>query len=228
MVNSRTAEIAENLANVKARIAKAAIRYQRDPSDICLIVVTKTYPLSDIQILYDLGVRDFGENRIQEGAEKAAANFTDVRWHFQGQIQSNKITALMSWADVIHSLDQLDHAEKMSNRTTRDKSVLLQVSLDGAVHRGGVAPDSLIELAEKISQLPRLSLRGLMAVAPLAEDADRAFARLAEIYQGFIGVFPEARWLSAGMSNDFESAIAHGATHVRVGSSILGMRSKPF
>ncbi|NDF10264.1 MAG: YggS family pyridoxal phosphate-dependent enzyme [Actinobacteria bacterium] len=224
MVDQRLQEIAENLESVRARITSAAKSSGRNSDEITLIVVTKTYPVEDIQRLHSLGQRHFGENRILEGAEKAAMRLPDATWHFQGQIQSNKIKDLVSWADVIHSLDDLRHAEKINERVDV-KKVLIQVSLDGELHRGGVAPDRIHELAEEIMGMSHLELKGLMAVAPLEEEPDMAFSRLATIYQRFIRDFPQCNWLSAGMSNDFESAISHGATHVRVGSSILGKRS---
>ena len=224
MVDQRQQEIAENLESVRARITSAAKSSGRNSDEITLIVVTKTYPVEDIQRLHGLGQRHFGENRILEGAEKAAMRLPDATWHFQGQIQSNKIKDLVSWADVIHSLDDLRHAEKINERVDV-KKVLIQVSLDGELHRGGVAPDRIHELAEEIMGMSHLELKGLMAVAPLEEEPDMAFSRLATIYQRFIRDFPQCNWLSAGMSNDFESAISHGATHVRVGSSILGKRS---
>ena len=224
MVDQRQREIAENLESVRARITSAAKSSGRNSDEITLIVVTKTYPVEDIQRLHGLGQRHFGENRILEGAEKAAMRLPDAIWHFQGQIQSNKIKDLVSWADVIHSLDDLRHAEKINERVDV-KKVLIQVSLDSELHRGGVAPDRIHELAEEIIGMSHLELKGLMAVAPLEEEPDMAFSRLATIYQRFIRDFPQCNWLSAGMSNDFESAISHGATHVRVGSSILGKRS---
>ena len=224
MVDQRQQEIAENLESVRARITSAAKSSGRNSDAITLIVVTKTYPVEDIQRLQSLGQRHFGENRILEGAEKSAMRLPDATWHFQGQIQSNKIKDLVNWADVIHSLDDLRHAEKINERVDV-KKVLIQVSLDGELHRGGVAPDRIHELAEEIMGMSHLELKGLMAVAPLEEEPDMAFSRLATIYQRFIRDFPQCNWLSAGMSNDFESAISHGATHVRVGSSILGKRS---
>jgi len=224
MVDQRQQEIAENLESVRARITSAAKSSGRNSDEITLIVVTKTYPVEDIQRLHGLGQRHFGENRILEGAEKAAMRLPDAIWHFQGQIQSNKIKDLVNWADVIHSLDDRRHAEKINERVDV-KKVLIQVSLDGELHRGGVAPDRIHELAEEIMGMSHLELKGLMAVAPLEEEPDMAFSRLATIFQRFIRDFPQCNWLSAGMSNDFESAISHGATHVRVGSSILGKRS---
>lgn len=229
MVDRRQLEIAENLESVRARMKNAAKKSGRSLNDITLIVVTKTYPQEDIQRLYSLGQRHFGENRILEGAAKASSNAPDAVWHFQGQIQSNKIKDLVSWAEVIHSLDDGRHAKKINERVRETKSeklkkVLIQVSLDGEDHRGGVAPDHINSLAEEIMGLSHLELQGIMAVAPLGEEPERAFSSLAEIFQRFTREFPQCNWLSAGMSNDFESAISYGATHIRVGSSILGKR----
>ena len=220
---SREEEIARNLEQVRGRIARAAQEAGRNIDEITLIVVTKTYPIEDMRTLYELGERNFGENRISEGGEKYGAGFSGVTWHFQGEVQSNKIKNLVEWADVIHSLDDLSHAEKINGRG-KDKKVLIQVNLDGEEHRGGIAPEKIHSLAEGITQMPHLELKGLMAVAPLHGEPEMAFANLKAIYQRFIRDFPRSDWLSAGMSNDFESAIAHGATHIRVGSSILGKR----
>ena len=230
MVDRRLLQIAENLESVQARMSNAAKNSGRSLNDITLIVVTKTYPQEDIQRLYNLGQRHFGENRILEGAEKASSNSTDAVWHFQGQIQSNKIKDLVSWAEVIHSLDDGRHAKKINERVheldnAQIKKVLIQVSLDGEGHRGGVAPGHINTMAEEIMGLSHLELKGLMAVAPLDEDLEKAYSRLAAIYQRFIRDFPQSNWLSAGMSNDYETAITYGATHIRVGSSILGKRS---
>ncbi len=238
MVNEiRSNEIALGLANAKERITSAAISVKRDPSEIALIVVTKTFPKSDVEILYELGIRDFGENRDQEGSLKADEFHLDAKWHFQGQIQSNKIKSILSWADVIHSLADLDHAKRINNRVflAADKSnvskipILIQVSLDSDLvrseGRNGIDPKEIEKFAESIMQLEGLELKGLMAVAPISEIPESAFARLAGIFSDFQGIYPDAKWLSAGMSGDFESAIHHGATHVRLGSSILGNRS---
>jgi pyridoxal phosphate enzyme (YggS family) len=200
----------------------------RARSDIALVVVTKTYPASDVAMLRDLGVTDFGENRDAEGQEKSS--LVSARWHFQGQIQSNKIASIAKWADVIHSLDNSKHIAKFEKSVPAGKilSIFLQVSLDGPltnVHRGGVPTDELFRLAEMTMGAPQLRLMGIMAVAPLNESPYSAFSRLAEIHSIFRDKFPSASALSAGMSGDFEEAIAHGATHIRVGSSILGVRT---
>lgn len=222
----RKAEIAENLLKVKERIAGATAKVGRDLADIQLIAVTKTFPISDLQYLYELGVRDFGENRDQEASEKVGQLPPDINWHFQGQIQSNKLKSITSWASYIHSIDQLKYAKLVSEFAGKEgKSIFLQVSLDQIPEsRGGLDPIKLVELASEITQFANLNLMGLMAVAPLDENTDKAFSRLAQIHSNFRESFPAAKYLSAGMSGDYESAIAHGATHLRIGSSILGNR----
>jgi pyridoxal phosphate enzyme (YggS family) len=221
-MNNRRAEIARNLQEVKERIDAAAKSVSRDPSEIKLIVVTKTFPVSDIEILCELGQSNFGENRDQEAAPKA--DLIPATWHFQGQIQSNKIKSICEWADVIHSISSEKEILKFA-QSPRKHQVFLQVSLDGQAGRGGASPADLAQLADLVSESNNLELLGLMAVAPLGVEPEKAFADLALINQGFAGQYPNSKYLSAGMSGDFEAAINHGATHIRVGSSILGSRS---
>ena len=213
MALSRREELAINLANVKSKI----------PSEVHLIVVTKTFPLSDVQILHELGVSEFGENRDQEGRIKAP--MVPGKWHFQGQLQSNKLNSICQWADVIQTLDSLRYVDLVASAAKRDIEVFIQVSLDGDTNRGGALPENLHEIADAILTKGNLKLQGLMAVAPLGEEPDAAFARLAKIHQEFKVNYPNSPYLSAGMSGDYLSAITHGATHVRVGSSILGSRN---
>ena len=221
-MSARKLEISQNLQEVRERINRAAVQAGRNPSEIKLVVVTKTFPVSDIEILRDLGETNFGENRDQEASPKAAE--IAATWHFQGQIQSNKIKSISQWADVIHSISSAKEILKFAESPRRHQ-IFLQVSLDGEVGRGGASPTELPQLANLVNQSNNLELMGLMAVGPLGIDPDIAFAELAQINQGFIEKFPTAKYLSAGMSGDFEAAIKHGATHIRVGSSILGSRS---
>ncbi len=214
---NRTEELSRNLELVRSKIATAA------DHEVTLIVVTKTFPVSDAQILYDLGVRDFGENRDAEGAEKSAV--VSGKWHFQGQIQSNKLKSITSWASVIHSLDDPRHFEIIERVAPHPLQIFLQVSMDGAHNRGGAALDDLYALAALVEKSPTHTLAGLMSVPPIAIDPNQGFAQLALIHKEFMKHFPSADSLSAGMSGDYEKAISHGATHVRVGSSILGSRS---
>ncbi len=211
---SRREELEENLHAVQKRITRP---------DVTLIVVTKTYPVSDVQILKELGVENFGENRSEEGSEKSA--IVPAQWHYQGEIQSRKLRDISQWADVIHSLDELSHAKKLSNVLTEDIDVFLQLSLDGDPERGGVSRENLSKLAQEISECGKINILGLMCVLPLGRDPREGFREVAEIHQNFQREFPGARKLSAGMSGDFEIAIDCGATHIRVGSQILGPRS---
>ena len=214
---SRLNEISENLENVRSKIAAVALH------PVTLIAVTKTFPASDAQILQQLGVTDFGENRDAEGAEKSQV--VSGNWHFQGQIQSNKLKSITSWASVIHSLDDPRHFELIEKLAPHPLSIFLQVSLDGAHNRGGAEVDQLYQLAEKVQDSATHTLLGLMSVPPVGMEPNQAYSQLAVIRNQFTKRFPEANSLSAGMSGDYEAAIAHGATHVRVGSSILGSRS---
>lgn len=227
-MTDRRSEIASALQSIETRVESAARLSGRSRKDISLIVVTKTYPESDVAILLDLGVVDFGENRESEGREKSSV--VSGRWHFQGEVQSNKIGSIARWADVVHSLDNPKHISKFDSAVEEGKvlSVFLQVSLDhhtGGTTRGGASPQDLDPLAELALSSPHLNLLGLMAVAPLDENPSMAFHRLSEIHADFRSKFPSAPYLSAGMSGDFEEAIAYGATHIRIGSSILGVRS---
>jgi pyridoxal phosphate enzyme (YggS family) len=224
---SRKDQILSNLESVKEKISAAAQAAGRSPSEITLIAVTKTFPVSDLEILYELGVRNFGENRDQEAAPKASALPADITWHFQGGIQSNKLKSISNWASVIHSVDKFKYAQMISQFSVgKTKEIFIQVSLDTLPQsREGVDPADLMQLAEQIMSLPNLEVKGLMAVAPLDQPTEQAFVRLQQIQQKFIQLYPAASSLSSGMSGDYELAISLGATHVRIGSSILGNRS---
>lgn len=219
---NRREEIGIHLQDVRARIAASAQTARRNADEIKLIAVTKNFPVSDIEILKELGVSDFGENRDGEAAKKAAT--VVGTWHFQGQIQSNKLKSICSWANVIHSLDDARHFQIIEKVAVHPLQIFLQVNLDGLISRGGVNSDHLFPLAMAVEKSSNHHLVGLMTVAPLGMEADMAFSKLVQIQREFLKEFPNARALSAGMSGDFEIAIAYGATHVRVGSSILGSR----
>lgn len=248
---ARRDELAANLAAVRGRIAQACRAVGRDPGEVTLVVVTKTYPSEDVLRLADLGVTDVGENRDQEAAPKAAAVAAAgarVRWHFIGQLQRNKARSVARYASLVHSVDsvRLAHAlreaagRKADDGTARAPlEALVQVSLDGAAGRGGAVVDraggagragrsdpdtALEEVLAAVAESDSLRLRGLMAVAPLGEDPGPAFERLAAVAEAVRRRYPSATVLSAGMSDDFELAIRHGATHVRVGSAVLGQR----
>ena len=229
-MSGRADEIATNLEAVRRRIRDACVEAGRPEGDVALVVVTKFFPASDVRVLADLGVTDVGENRHQE-AEAKAAECADLglRWHFIGGLQSNKAAAVAAYADVVESVDRAKLVGPLSRGAQArgaEVDVLLQVSLDppGADHRSGAAPADLPDLARRVVEADLLRLRGLMAVAPLGEDPRTAFARLADVHRELVREHPGATVLSAGMSGDLEAAVACGATHVRVGSAVLGPR----
>ena len=229
---SRSAELRDNLTTVQRRIAGAARSVGRDPGEVDLVVITKYFPVDDVRRLIDLGVQHIGENKDQEASQKLAdlpaAEREGVRVHFVGQLQSNKAGHVSAYADVVQSVDRakiVNALAKGAARHERDVDVMLQVDLDGTdPGRGGVLVDDLLDLAQAVADADRLTLRGVMAVAPRGGDAGDAFARLAELAGAVQAVHPGADCISAGMSGDLEAAIEHGATHVRVGSAILGPR----
>jgi len=229
---SRREEVAANLAAVRARIAAACAEVDRSPEEVRLVVVTKFFPVSDIRLLVELGVTDVGENRHQEAQEKAAACADmPLDWHFIGGLQSNKAAAVASYSQVVESVDRVKLVaplDKGAHQRSHAVDCLLQVSLDppGAEGRSGADPGDLPALAAAVEEAGRLSLRGLMAVAPLGEDPRTAFARLADVRRDFLVDHPHATWLSAGMSADLEHAVQAGATHVRIGSAVLGSRPR--
>lgn len=226
---SRREELAHGLGVVRDRIAAATVAAGREPDSVELVVVTKYFPASDVRLLAELGVRHVGENRHQEAEAKAAeCADLDLRWHYIGGLQSNKASAVAAYAGVVESVDRLKLVAPLGRGVPAGRvvDVLLQVSLDppGSAGRAGADPEALETLAQAVEAQPALRLGGLMAVAPLGEDPDRAFARLAGVHQEFVARHPPAAVLSAGMSGDLEAAVRNGATHVRVGSAILGPR----
>lgn len=230
---TRLDQLSANLTAVRARVGAAESAAGRPAGDVSLIVVTKFFPAADVRLLSSLGVTSVGENRHQEAEEKAlACADLDLRWHFIGGLQTNKAAAVGRYADVVESVDRerlIAPLGRGAAEAGRQVDVLLQVSLDAAetdVARSGASPEQLDRLAEQVNAQPALRLRGLMAVAPLGEEPDAAFERLAAIRQRFVENWPDAMVLSAGMSGDLEQAVVHGATHVRVGSAILGTRQQ--
>lgn len=225
---SRHDELARRLAAVQARVERAAQACGRDPASITVVVVTKNWPASDVRELAGLGVRDVGENRDQEAAAKhAACRDLDLRWHFVGQLQTNKARSVAGYADVVHSVDRLRlvaSLDRAADAAGRSLTCLVQVDLAGVPGRGGVRPDQVLDLAEAIAATRCLRLGGVMAVAPLGADPAAAFARLAELAAQVQARHPAATLVSAGMSADLEAAVAAGATHLRIGTAVLGSR----
>ena len=227
-MSDRQQQLSENLTAVEERISAACKQAHRERSEINLIAVTKTYPVSDVQILFGLGVHDFGENRDDEGAQKS--QLVTAHWHFQGQVQSKKLRSIASWAKTIHSIDSLEHLEKLS-RTLQDSGnvveVFLQLSLDGDPSRGGAEINELLAMAAATTVMTEIKLAGLMCVPPAQWEHERAFSEIAQKAAVFTREFPDGAAISAGMSGDFETAIKYGATHIRIGSQILGSRTYP-
>jgi pyridoxal phosphate enzyme (YggS family) len=228
--SARREELAANLATVRARIASASEAAGREPGEVDLVVVTKFFPESDVRLLAGLGVTDVGENRHQEASVKAAACADlGLTWHFIGSIQSNKAAAIAGYSDVVESVDRTKLVAALDRGAAERGRVvdcLVQVSLDppGAEGRSGAVPAAVPDVAAAIASAPSLRLRGLMAVAPLGAPPLPAFERLAEVAAALRRDHPEATVVSAGMSGDLEEAIRCGATHVRVGSAVLGPR----
>ena len=226
---TRGEEIAENLAKVRRRINEQAEKTSRDLSEITLIVVSKNFPTSDIEILYQLGIKDFGENRTEEATLKIGQLPSDITWHFLGQTQSRKVRSIASWADVVHSLDSVAHAKKYAQTDeTKALDFFAQVNLEPTrLDRGGIPLAELSHFLESLATETQIMPIGLMAVAPQGLDSAKTlevFNQVRVAQDQLIRTFPELRYLSMGMSNDFEAAITAGATHLRVGSSILGSR----
>jgi pyridoxal phosphate enzyme (YggS family) len=226
--DERKNELATNLASVRRRIEAACAAAGRGANDVTLIAVTKTFPASDIRLLAELGVTDIGENRDQEAAPKAdACADLPMTWHFVGQLQTNKARSVAAYADIVHSVDRprlvaaLSAAAIRAGRTLR---CLVQVALDDDPERGGARPAEVLDIAARIAAADGLEPAGLMAVAPLGADPSPAFAVLAEVAAALRAAHPGATIVSAGMSADLEQAIMHGATHVRVGTALLGGR----
>ncbi len=226
MSSERKEELAENLRKVKDRIADAASDSGRKIDEITLVVVTKTFPVSDTQILHELGERNFGENRNEEGLAKKDLVDPHAIWHFQGQIQSKKIRHITQWANVIHSLDSVDHAQKFAHaENVKDLKFFLQVNLEPSRDdRGGVSIARLPDFLDEVAALGSINIIGFMSVAPLGVDPKEAFQEVAKAKNLAQKNYPSITQLSMGMSGDFEEAIKCGATHIRIGSSILGSR----
>ncbi|WP_149822655.1 YggS family pyridoxal phosphate-dependent enzyme [Streptomyces tailanensis] len=237
-MTDRKTQLAANLAKVEDRIAAACAAAGRGRDEVTLIVVTKTYPASDVRILSELGVRHVAENKDQDAAPKAAeCSDLPLVWHFVGQLQTNKVRSVVRYADVVQSVDRsrlVTALSKEAARVGREVGCLIQVALDAEEgareERGGVGPGGIEELADLVADSPGLRLDGLMTVAPLAGPyAGRrraAFERLMDLSTHLRRAHPAANMVSAGMSADLEEAVAVGATHVRVGTAVLGVRPR--
>lgn len=226
-------ELRERIEDVRSRIAKALCHAGREGEHVRLIAVTKTVPVERIRQAIEYGVRDLGENRIQEAEGKIPHLPREVCWHFIGHLQSNKVRKAVAWFDWIQSVDHLSLAERLNRvaaEVGRTIPVLIQVALGGEPTKHGVAPDDLFEFARAVARLPHLDVRGLMTIPPFFEDPEKVrpfFRKLAELRRQVNdrAIFPQPLTeLSMGMSHDFEIAIEEGATMVRIGTAIFGER----
>lgn len=238
MTGERKSELVDSLQRLTDRVEQACRSAGRDRADVQLLPVTKFFPASDVEILYGLGRREFGESREQEAAAKVvelaeSVHDSTIRWHMIGHLQRNKAKSVAAWAYAIHSVDSARLVSALAKATaiavdagirTEPLRVLLQVSLDGDPDRGGVVTDDLPALADTVAAAEHLELRGLMAIPPLGVDAAGSFAQLAQLHSALRERHPGAIELSAGMSGDLELAVEHGSTCVRVGTALLGSR----
>jgi pyridoxal phosphate enzyme (YggS family) len=234
----RRAALADALAAVRDRIAEAARAADREPGEVGLLAVTKTWPASDVALLTDLGLDAFGENREQEGAAKAA-ELAELRpdaaprWHVVGRLQRNKARSLVRWAHAVDSVDSARLVDSLESAAARvldagerrePLEILVQISVDADPDRGGAPVDEVPALADRVAGCAHLRLGGVMAVAPQDVAPEEAFATVWEVAQRVRAAHPRATTLSAGMSGDLEAAVAHGSTCVRVGAALLGRR----
>ena len=241
----RRSELRTSLVGIRSRLVDAARSVGRDPREVTLVAVTKTFPIDDAVTLLSLGVHDLGESRDKEAKAKAAALAADLdehgldahglgvlRWHFIGRLQTNKCRSVAKYAHAVHSVDRAEVVDALADgvaRIDRDPlQIFVQLSLDDDPQRGGVEASGLPALAELVAQRPELHLAGVMAIAPLGAEPAEVFARVARASARLRQAYPSASAISAGMSQDFEAAICHGATHVRVGSALLGRRGPTF
>jgi pyridoxal phosphate enzyme (YggS family) len=227
--------MATNIAHVRSTIAEAALRVGRAPEEITLVAVSKTMPVELVQMAYNLGVTDFGENRVQEALPKIAAfHPQDLRWHMIGHLQSNKASKVVSSFDCVHSVDSLHLAQTLNRYALergRQLPVLLQVNVSGEISKEGMSPAEALELTRQFTELPHIQVEGLMTIAPLVEDPEQVrpvFRELRILRDQLRAELPSCSWqhLSMGMTGDYSVAIEEGATIVRIGRAIFGEREK--
>jgi pyridoxal phosphate enzyme (YggS family) len=223
--------IADKILQIREQIHEFEQRYGRPDDSVTLLAVSKKQPGERIREAYLAGIRDFGENYLQEAEAKVAALADlDITWHFIGPLQSNKTRPVAALFDWVHSVDRLKIAQRLSDQ--RDPAlpllnICVQVDLSGEASKSGIDPAVTEQLCRQVASLPHLRLRGLMAIPAPEEDFQRqrqVFHRLAELFQRLRSEFPQFDTLSMGMSNDFEAAIAEGSTLVRIGTALFGPR----
>ena len=226
--------IKENLQTVKNNMLKAAERAGRNPEDITLIAVSKTKPVDMIREAYDLGIRDFGENKVQELVDKYDMLPGDIRWHLIGHLQTNKVKYIVDKAYLIHSVDSVKLAKEISKEASKRSltvNILIEVNVSGEESKFGVSPDKLLETTEEIAALPAINIKGLMTVAPYVVDSEQNREIFAQMMKFTVDIMQKnidnvsMDFISMGMSGDYEVAIEEGATYIRVGTSIFGERN---
>ena len=223
MTIGQTSQIAQNLLGIQMRVISAAGRVNRDPSGVTIIGVTKTATAKGIIDAFIAGLEDFGENRVQVLEEKlpGMANIKGrSRWHMIGTLQKNKINKVLSLFDCIHSIDSVDLAQAVNKRAGKPIDVFIEVNVSGEVSKSGCGIKDVKDIAAEVQKLPNLKLLGLMTIAPEShnpEDSRPYFRKLKELNES-LGL----KWLSMGMTNDFEVAVEEGATHLRIGRAIFG------
>lgn len=222
--------IRANHARVQIRLAAAAARAGRDPAEVTTVAITKTHDLSVVRAAFDAGLRDLGENRVQEAQPKIDAAPPGIRWHLVGHLQRNKAKAAAGLFQTIQSVDSLRLARALDRHAASDYRVLIQVNLTGNPNQHGVGPDELLDICGAIAADTSLRLDGLMTIAPFVDDETTlraVFGRLRELRDNLLSDIPGQPWehLSMGMTSDFEYAVEEGATIIRVGRAIFGERS---
>ncbi|MBO8125927.1 MAG: YggS family pyridoxal phosphate-dependent enzyme [Firmicutes bacterium] len=232
-MSERAQNIADRVARVQERIVAACARAGRRPEEVLLVAVSKNMPASDIQAAYRCGLRNFGENRVQEAVSKVPELPKDIRWHFLGQLQRNKARKALEFAELIHSLDRMSLAETL-NRLGKERnqvvSVLVEVNTGGEESKAGISPAELEPFLYRLQDLEWIAVKGLMTIAPYVDDPEAArpfFAelkRLAQQAEGYKLPRVSMEVLSMGMTNDYEAAILEGSTLVRIGRGIFGPR----
>lgn len=232
---NRIKRISQNLLRVSQNIRDAALRSNRDPDEITLVVVTKTWSSEIICVAADLGLSHFGENRIQEAApkiEQIRQDYDNLSWHMIGHLQSNKARSAVEYFDFVQSIDSLKIAQKISNHATelqKNIDVLLEINISGESTKFGIDPEDVFKLAKEVKGLPYLDLKGLMTIGPMTDDireVRKSFRRMKKIFDILRQQHSEQEInvLSMGMSDDYEIAIEEGSTMVRLGRAIFGSR----
>jgi len=224
--------IAENVKNIHQRIATASRRVHRNPEEITIIAVTKTFGIEEIKEVVQAGIYDIGENYVQELRQKLEeVPDKKIKWHFIGHLQSNKIKYIVHWIHMIHAVDSLTLGEQLSKwsiKVNRALDILVEVNTTGEESKFGVSPDNTAKLVKDLSKLPNIHLKGLMTMGPFLpdpEDSRPAFRTLRQLKESLEADGLMLPVLSMGMTNDFEVAIEEGATMVRLGTAIFGSRT---